>query len=116
PAPASPAAGSLGGRGYPGHRVTRWPAPPECLAAPVTSAAAAAVVSPGCGSVPVEEFDDDAVGVTDLERALTPLFGPQRHGDSDALGLQPGQLALQVVHGEGEDQPAGVVMPLVAGQ
>jgi len=68
------------------------------------------------GRVPVEELDDDAVGVTHLEGTLAPLLGAQRHGDRDALGLQPGQLTLQVVHLEGQDQPAGVVVPLVLGQ
>ena len=51
--------------------------------------------------VPVQELDDDAVGVAYLEGALAPLLGPQRHGDRDALGLQPGQFALQIVHLEG---------------
>src|SRR5262249_38637095 len=100
------------------HPATGWNAdrPPGVPEAPAAFPAAVAVVSPGLGGVPVEELDDDAVRVADLERALAPLLGPQRHRDRDALGLQPGQLALQVVHDEGEDQPAGVVIPLVAGQ
>jgi hypothetical protein len=66
--------------------------------------------------VPVQELDDDAVGVAHLEGALAPLLGPQRHGDRDAFGLQPGQLALQIVHFERQDQPAGLGVPLVLGQ
>jgi hypothetical protein len=46
------------------------------------------------GRVPVQELDDDAVGVAYLEGALSPLLGPQRHGDRDAFGPQPGQFAL----------------------
>ena len=66
--------------------------------------------------LPVEQLDDDAVRVAHLEGALAPLLGPQRHGDRHALGPQPGQLALQVVHLEGEDQTARVVIALVVGQ
>lgn len=60
--------------------------------------------SSASGRAPVQELDDDPVGVADLEGAFPPVLRPQRHGDGDALGLQPGQLAVQVVHLEGEDE------------
>jgi hypothetical protein len=66
--------------------------------------------------VPVDELDDHAVGITHLERALPPLLAGQRHGDGDTLGLEPGELTLEVVHRQGEDEPAGVVVALVRGQ
>ena len=73
-------------------------------------------VSPACACVPVQELDDDAVGVAYLKRAFAPLLGPQWHRDGDAFGLQPGHFGLQVVHFEGEDEPGGVIVALVFGQ
>ena len=75
-------------------------------------------VGPGSGSgaVPVDELHDHAVRVAHLERPLTPLLDGQRHGDRHALALEPGQLALQVVDDERQDQPGGVLVALVGGQ
>src|SRR5262245_63196839 len=56
-------------------------------------------------AVPVDKLDDDPVRVTDLERALPPLLDGQRHGDCHALGLQPGQLALQILDDEARIRP-----------
>jgi hypothetical protein len=50
--------------------------------------------------VPVEELDDDAIGVGDLERALAPGLLAQRHGDVHALLAQAGQLTLEVLDDE----------------
>jgi hypothetical protein len=65
--------------------------------------------------VPVQKLDDDPVGIAYLERALAPLLGPERHRDRDALCLQSRQLALEVVHGKGENQPGCVVVALIVG-
>ena len=73
-------------------------------------------VSPACACVPVQELDDDAVGVAYLKRAFAPLLGPQWHRNGDAFGLQPGHFGPQVVHFEGEDEPGGVIVALVFGQ
>jgi hypothetical protein len=72
--------------------------------------------APACRHLPVDELDDDAVGVSYLKGAFPPLLDRQRHGDGDALGLQPGQLALEVVNNEREDQPGGRRVALVLGQ
>ena len=66
--------------------------------------------------VPVEELDDDAIGVGDLERALTPGLLAQRHGDVHARRAQAGQLTLEVLDGERQDQAGGVGAVLVIGQ
>src|SRR6185312_3452830 len=62
---------------------------------------------------PVHELDDDAVGVGDLEEALSPFLDGQGHGDDDPLRAQPSQLAFEVVDGKGEDQACGVLVALV---
>src|SRR5262249_61802037 len=41
----------------------------------------------GCGSIPVDELDYDAVRVADLKGTLTPLLACQRHRDRHSLGL-----------------------------
>ena len=73
-------------------------------------------MSPACACVPVQELDDDAVGVAYLKRAFAPLLGPQWHRNGDPFGLQPGHFGPQVVHFEGEDEPGGVIVALVFGQ
>src|SRR5580704_15380231 len=66
--------------------------------------------------VPVEELDDDAIGVGDLERALAPGLLAQRHGDLYALPTQAGQLTLEVLDDERQDQARGTGVALVVGQ
>ncbi len=58
------------------------------------------------GGVPVEELDDDPVGIADLEGALAPLLLGQWHGDGHTLVLQPGEFPFDVVDDEGEDDAA----------
>src|SRR5712691_2259353 len=70
----------------------------------VGSTAAPAAQSLAGRRVPVEELDDDAIGVGDLERALAPGLLAQRHGDVHALLAQAGQLTLQVLDDERQDQ------------
>src|ERR1039457_7057715 len=93
---------------------TAW----SCLA---PRSAAGTVAPGGCCPVsrprrPVQELDDDAVGVGDLDGALPPFLDGQRHGDGDSLPARPGQLAFEVLDGKGEDQAGGVGVALVVGQ
>jgi hypothetical protein len=53
--------------------------------------------------------------VTRKARSPQVLDG-ERHGDGHALGLQPGQLGVQVLDREGQDQAAGVLVAPVVGQ
>ena len=68
------------------------------------------------GAFQTTSLDDNTVGVADLEGALAPLLGSERHGDDDPLVLQPGQLHFEVVDVEGENQTGGVDITLVGGQ
>lgn len=57
---------------------------------------------------PLDELDDHAVGVGDLEEAFAPGFLAQRHRDVDTFGTQPLLLGLDAGGGESEDQTVGV--------
>ncbi len=61
------------------------------------------------GGVPVEELDDDSVGIADLEGTLAPLLLGQWHGDGHTIVLQPGEFPFEVVDDEGEDDAACAV-------
>src|SRR5690606_26888958 len=60
-----------------------------------------------------DQLDDDPVGVPDLERALTPVLGRERHGDRHPLLLETGELALEIGDDERQDLPLGVHLTLV---
>src|SRR5690625_7225149 len=62
---------------------------------------------------PVEQFDDHAVGVADLERAFTPRIDGEWHGDRDPFRFESGEFAFQVLDGEREDHSRRVSLALV---
>ena len=58
---------------------------------------------------PLDELDDDAARVGDLEVALAPRLRLERGRDLDALRHEPVVLGVDVVDHEGHQQPVGAV-------
>ncbi|WP_435882889.1 hypothetical protein [Streptomyces flaveolus] len=60
----------------------------------------------GARGEPLDELDDHAVGVGDLDEAFAPGLFVQLHGDLDALGAQPLLLVVDPVPVKARIRPA----------
>ena len=63
------------------------------------------------GLHPLDELDDDPVGVGHLEVALAPRLGLDRRRDRHALALEALVLGVDVVDDERDEQAVGVAAP-----